>query len=130
MKSFKKGILALGLTLGIIASVGGAAFAGSNAYGQVNGYAASGRSRIYTNTAEAATNFADRGTVTVYSEYVYVNVNNLNTGKITKNNGGNNTDKASLSFTAPSNTRSVKIESSHVVYALGKLWSASTKATY
>ena len=27
MKSFKKGILALGLTLGIIASVGGGAFA-------------------------------------------------------------------------------------------------------
>jgi hypothetical protein len=131
MKSLKKGILALGLTLGIIASVGGSVvFAASETFGHVNSYATSARSRVFTNTADARTFFATKGTVTVYSEYYYINVNNLNIGKMTRNDGGNNTYVASLAFTAPNNTRSVKIESSHVVYAFGDLWSASTKATY
>ena len=130
MKSFKKGILALGLTLGIIASLGGAAFAGSEAYGHVNSYATSGRSRAFATSADARTFCGAKGTVTVYSEYSYINVSNLTTGTMTKNDGGNNTYVASLAFTAPKNCRSVKIKSSHVVYAFGELWNANTDARY
>ena len=130
MKTFKKSILALGLTLGIIACFGGAAFAASEAYGHINSYATSGRSRAFATTADARTVSATKGTVTVYSEYSYVNVSNLTTGKVTRNAGGNNTYVASLAFTAPKNCRSVKIKSSHVVYALGELWNANTDANY
>lgn len=125
MKSFKKSILALGLALGVMASMGASAFAAS---GQINGYYTSGNSSVSSTSGSAYTSFGDYGSVAVNSTYSYVNTNNLTTGTQSKNNG--HYKSASVSFSAPKNCRSVKVVSSHSISAYSQTWSANTSATY
>ena len=130
MKSFKKGILALGLTLGIIASVGGGAvFADSSATGNINGTYTVATSAIQNTEAAGYTFFGMPGLVTVNSTYSYVNTSNLTTGSMNRYDGDTNRTSASVQFSAPKNCRSVKIQSTHYVYAFGRLWSAKTDKT-
>ena len=130
MKTFKKGILALGLTLGIIASVGGAAFASSGVSGNINGTYTIGASSISYDEAKGRTMFGTLGLVTVSSDYTYINVHTLSTGTQSKYDGDTNRTSAVVSFVPPRNCRSVMIKSTHYVYAFGRLWSAKTDNTY
>ena len=128
MKSFKKGILALGLTLGIIASLGGAAFAGSTSHGIVNGFLVTAKSNINYYEGSAYTQYEIAGGAEVYSYYYYVNPTTGYAGRMVKQNGG--IKYARVEFAAPKNCRSLQINSSHKLSAYGEKWSANTTATY
>lgn len=125
MKTLKKSILALGLALGVMASMGASAFAAS---GSINGYYTSGNSYIYSTSGSASTSFGDYGSVAVNSTYSYVNTKTLATGTQSRNNG--HYKSTSVSFSAPSNCRSVAISSSHSVSAYSQTWTASTSKVY
>ena len=113
MKSFKKGILALGLTLGIIASVGGGAFAYSYCF--------------YT-YGWTYTSYNRSGYVSVNSVYNYINTKTLSTGTKTQSSTKNNSSSASLNIYAPNNCRSVDMYSTHVVSYGGQTWTGNTNA--
>ena len=117
MKTFKKSILALGLAMGVLASTG-----------QIAGYYTSGNSSISSTSGSAYTSYGDYGSVAVNSTYSWVNTKTLATGTQSRNNG--HYKSTSVSFSAPSNSRSVAISSSHSVSAHSQSWSANTSATY
>ena len=129
MKSFKKGILALGLTLGIIASFGGSAFAASTS-GRVNGYTAYGYSSCSPMHSYSSTSFvAPNCNVAVSSVYNYVNTKTLSTG--TKSNSSSRRDySVSLYLFAPNNCRSVNVTSTHVASTGGQSWTGFTNDKY
>lgn len=123
--NFKKLILTFAFILTLTLGMGISVFA---ATGAINGYTTRGSSSISRTGASASTSYASTGSVTVSSTYSYVNTNTLATGTSSKNNGYYNS--CSVSFSAPSNCRSVKVSSSHRVAAYGQTWTASTSATY
>lgn len=127
-----KGILALGLALGIIASVGGGSvFAIRNSFGRVNGYGTTGYSYCYTSHGYSNTNYYGKSCyVSVNSIYGYVNKKTLSTGTKTGSSGGNNRTCAQVDIYAPSNCRSAYISSTHVVTSGGQSWVGSTDDTY
>ena len=128
MKSFKKGILALGLTLGIIASVGGGAFAYESTYGTVSGYGATGHSYCFYSYGWTYTSYNRSGYVSVNSVYNYINTKTLSTGTKTQSSTKNNSSSASLNIYAPNNCRSVDMYSTHVVSYGGQTWTGNTNA--
>ena len=128
MKSFKKGILALGLTLGIIASVGGGAFAYESTYGTVSGYGATGHSYCFYSYGWTYTSSNRSGYVSVNSVYNYINTKTLSTGTKTQSSTKNNSSSASLNIYAPNNCRSVDMYSTHVVSYGGQTWTGNTNA--
>ena len=125
MKTFKKSILALGLAMGVLASIGLSSFAAS---GQIAGYYTSGDSSISSTSGSAYTSYGDYGSVAVNSTYSWVNTKTLATGTQSRNNG--HYKSTSVSFNAPSNSRSVAISSSHSVSAHGQSWSATSSRVY
>jgi len=128
MKSFKKGILALSLTLGIIASVGGGAFAYEYTYGTVSGYGTTGHSYCYATSCWAYTKYNRSGYLSVNSVYNYVNTKTLSAGTKTKSSTKNNSSYATIDIYAPSNCRSVDMYSTHVVSNGGQTWTGNTNA--
>ena len=129
MKTFKKSILALGLALGVMASIGVSSFAGpypSKQEGKVGKYGTTGSSSITYNTGAAYTSYGDNGSVSVNSTYGYSNTSNYEGGSYTRSNG--HYRSTSVSFTAPNNCKSVSILSSHAVSKSGQSWSAKTYA--
>ncbi len=128
MKSFKKGILALSLTLGIIASVGGGAFAYESTYGTVSGYGATGHSYCFYSYGWTYTSYNRSGYVSVNSVYNYINTKTLSTGTKTQSSTKNNSSSASLNIYAPNNCRSVDMYSTHVVSYGGQTWTGNTNA--
>ena len=125
MKTFKKSILALGLALGVMASIGASAFA---ANGQINGYYTSGNSYISSSGGSASTSFGNNGSVSVNSTYSYVNTEDLSTG--TQDRNGGHYRSISVNFYAPNNCRSVKVKSHHRISAFSQLWEADTSIKY
>ena len=120
MKTFKKGLLALGLTLGIIASVGsGSVFAKSYATAYVHGAYVSGESFISYSVASAQTLSRTVGLVIVFK-----------TDSQIKSAGDVRKTSAKVSFTAPYNTKSIMITSSHKVSSYGETWTANTANEY
>ena len=129
MNKFTKSILALGLALSIIVSVGGVSvFAASQKRGNLNGYSTIAVSTIAKSSAYASTQFATNGKRSVTSTYVYVNTTTLAGGRSTKD--FTSMREAKVSFVAPKGCRSVKISSSHYVEAFDKRWTANTSAVY
>lgn len=130
MKSFKKGILALGLTLGIIASVGGGS---SLAYGtegaMVNGHYAKGSSYCFSSYGTGSTSYNSSGYLVVNSVYNYVNTKTLSTGTKTKSSTRNNSNYTYVDILAPNNCRSANMHSTHVVSSGGKTWTGLTDNT-
>lgn len=126
--NLKKLILTFAFTLTLTFGMGISVFAATAATGAVNGYTTKGSSSISKTGASASTSYASTGSVTVSSTYSYVNTNTLATGTSSKNNGYYNS--CSVSFSAPSNCRSVKVTSSHKVAVSGQTWTASTSAIY
>ena len=126
MKSFKKGILALGLTLGIIASVGGAAFAGSFSHGFIKNFIITANSSINSDKASAYTLYDDVGVAEVSSAYYYVNPTTFYSGRMIKQHG--QFKYAHVEFIAPKNHQSLAIQSSHKLAAHGQKWTGSTEA--
>ena len=124
----KKALTAmLSLTL-ILGMSGITVFAASSQTGAINGYTTRGASSISSSGASATTSYGSSGSVSVSATYSYVNIKTLATGKMSKTNGYYN--NCSVSFSAPSNCRSVGISSSHRVAASGQIWTAKTSATY
>ena len=131
MKTFKKGILALGLTLGIIASVGsGSVFAKSYATAYVHGAYVSGESFISYSVASAQTLSRTVGLVIVNSKYCYINTRTFKTDSQIKSAGDVRKTSAKVSFTAPIHTKSIVITSSHKVSSYGETWIANTANEY
>ena len=131
MKTLKKGLLALGLTLGIIASVGGSSvFAVSYRRGYVNGAYVTAESNISYIKATGQTLSPKVGLVTVTSRYIYVNTRTFNAGRQDKYDGDTIRKLAKVSFTAPNNTKSITITSSHKVSSYGETWTACTTNEY
>lgn len=133
MKSFKKGILALGLTLGIIASVGGGSvFAQQIVSGRVNGNNAYGYSICYQFSATARTTYygGTSALKTVNSVYTYIHPRTLATGAITKSRSTNNMLYTWVDLYAPGICKSAYITSTHVVYDNGQTWTGSTNHSY
>ena len=128
MKTFKKSLLALGLTLGIIASVGGGAFAYESTYGTVSGYGATGNSYCFYSYGWTYTSYNRSGYVSVNSVYNYINTKTLSTGAKTQSSTKNNSSSASLNIYAPNNCRSVDMYSTHVVSYGGQTWTGNTNA--
>ena len=128
MKSFKKGILALGLTLGIIASVGGGAFAYESTYGTVSGYGATGHSYCYATSGYSNTTYNRPGYLYVNSVYNYINIKTLSAGTKTQSTTSNNSTLAYQYVSAPNNCRSVDMYSTHVVSYGGQTWTGNTNA--
>ena len=130
MKSFKKGILALGLTLGIIASVGGGS---TLAYGttgaMVNGRYARGSSYCFSSYGSASTSYNTNGYVVVNSVYNYVNTKTLSTGTKTQSSTRNNSNYTYVDIFAPNNCRSANMHSTHVVTSGGQTWTGFTENT-
>lgn len=117
-------LLAITLVLGMGVSVVSA----NSASGKIGNYTTGASSYVYRTSAKASTSFASTGSVTVNSNYSYVNTNTLTTGTISRNKGYYSS--CSVSFTAPSNCHSVKINSSHCVSAYGQKWTTNTSAVY
>ena len=118
MKSFKKSILALGLALGVLAGMGGAAVnAAPTQYGSLAGVSVVGKSDITYNKGTAYTTCGGYGgSVSVSSTYYYC-----------KTSDGTSAHKgAGVSFSAPTGWTSISISSSHKFYYSGQLWSTST----
>ena len=128
MKTFKKSLLALGLTLGIIASVGGGAFAYESTYGTVSGYGATGHSYCFYSYGWTYTSYNRSGYVSVNSVYNYINTKTLSTGTKTQSSTKNNSSSASLNIYAPNNCRSVDMYSTHVVSNGGQTWTGNTNS--
>ena len=131
MKSLKKGILALGLTLGIIASVGsGSVFASAFASGIVKGYSTTGHSYCYYTYGNSSTSYNRSGYVAVSSVYNYINKSTLSTGTKTRSSTKNNGYFIDVDVYAPYNCRSVNMYSTHVVSYGGQTWTGSTDDKY
>ena len=129
MNKFTKSILALGLALSIIVSVGGVSvFASGRATGSINGYSATGISSISYNSANASTTFTGAGKKSVTSTYVYVNNKTLAAGRLTKD--CSTWHEAQVGFLAPSGCKSVIINSKHSVEVNYQRWAATTSITY
>lgn len=126
--NLRKLILGFVLTLTLTFGMGISVFAATSATGAINGYATKGSSSISKTSASASTSYGTNGSVIVSATYSYVNTDTLATGTSSKNNGGYRS--CSVSFSAPSNCRSVKITSSHSVSAYSQKWTANTSATY
>ncbi|MBD5539727.1 MAG: hypothetical protein HDR00_00750 [Lachnospiraceae bacterium] len=127
-RNLRKLILALTLALTLTFGTGISVFADTTEEGAINGYDIKASSSIKATSASASTTFGSTGSVVVSSTYSYVNTETLATGTSSKNNGYYSS--CSVSFSAPSNCRSVKITSTHTVSAYGQTWTASTSATY
>ena len=128
MKSFKKSILAVGLTLGIIASLGGSAFCdakGPYEPATVSGYGAVACSDVTRYGGSAYTYYGGyASTLSVNSKYIYINTRTGVSNYTTKSTG--HYKNASVSFTAPSNNKSVSIYSYHKIVAGAQTWLAET----
>lgn len=125
MKSFKKTILALGLTLCIIAGVGSASFAAYSTSTYINGAHAFANSFCYPYEGRSSTLYFGTGLVTLNTVYTYVNYKTLATSSMSRSDGANRRE-VSFRFIAPSNCRSLHISSSHLVYTGGQTWNVTT----
>ena len=126
MKSFTKSILAIGLTLGIVASIGSSAFCASHKHkDDIGGWGVDVGSDINYDTGSAYTSYGGYGTVSLDSYFNWCSV---------KPNGGSGTDHhtsghykyCSTSFPAHSNSKSVSIETKHYVSGGGEEWKTTT----
>ena len=126
MKSFKKSILALGLALGVLAGMGGAAVnADQTQYGSLAGVSVVGNSNITYSKGTAYTTCGGYGgSVSVSSTYYYCKTSDGTSAH--KGNGAGDSRSAGVSFSAPGGGKSISISSSHKFYYSGQLWSTST----
>ena len=130
MKSFKKSILAAGLAMAVITTIGGATvYAANPPQSYVNlpfaGSYINAKSDIKYNTGNAYTSYGTYAdTVTVSSTYRYCNTSTGQSGFKTNSRGG--PKSASVDFEAPNGCKSVSISSSHKVARNWQTWTAST----
>ena len=88
------------------------------------GYTITASNTILLSSGSALTSIAYQyGGATVSGTYSYINPTTLVTGSETKNNSGQ--AGASISFTAPANNRSVRLNTSHSANASSQTWSGS-----
>ena len=120
-----KGILALGLALGIIASVGTSSFAAYSRSTYINGAYAFANSFCYPYEGRASTIYYGSGLVSLNTVYTYVNTKTLKTGTMVRSDAANRRE-VSFRLISPSNCRSVNITSSHLVSTGGQTWNVTT----
>ena len=131
MKSFKKSILAAGLALAVVTTIGGVAvFAAVNAPKSFNdipfaGSYVTAKSEMYYNTAYAYTsygNYAD--SLSVESTYLYWD--NLHGTYGTQVKRAGHYKSARVEFSAPAGCKSINISSTHKVAKNYQTWTAYT----
>jgi len=131
MKSFKKSILAAGLALAVVTTIGGVAVFAAGLPQPVTepstlcGYGISGRSDMLYNTAYASTYYGGNS-ASVYVESTYRYWDNLRgiPGTMVKTTG--HYKNARVEFNAPAGCKSVSISSTHNVYKNNQHWDATT----
>lgn len=95
----------------------------------INGITFSAYSNISYSSANAGTvSSSPYLRVSVSSSYSYVNIYTLTTG--TTPDSADRTAAASLTFQAPANCRSVRIQSSHTASSGSETWNGGTEAIY
>ena len=119
MKSFKKRILAAGLALAVVASIGGATVFASIYSPQTTdpsticGYGVTGKSDVKYNTAYAYTSYGGYAdTVSVESTYIYYDNGHYRSARV--------------EFTVPAGCTSISISSNHYLSKGGQRWYAET----
>lgn len=130
MKKFGKRILALGVALSIICSIGCASFAASSIKPTVNGIKGSASSTMAKSgeSASASTTYNASGAVSVKSTYtsVHIATRKVKTQNKTKGNYGS----VSVSFTKPLNHVSKRISSEHSISVGNQKWTGKTSDSY
>lgn len=94
-------------------------------YGDVTYHA---KSEISQTGASCLTSITSSGMAYVTGTYYYLNYETLLTYDIPAANGGQH--YASISFTAPTNCRSVKVRGSHTINYGAQNWEVRTEARY
>ncbi len=128
MKFSKKSILALGVALGVICSVSGAAFALTSLSGTLSGYKYSASCSITNGDARAYTYYAGSGAASVVATYTMVERSTNIIKKVTRTSGSYGS--ASIIFDAPLNYRSRSITCTHTVTAADCTWKGKTSAYF
>ena len=86
------------------------------------------KSEIDKTSASCLTSISTTGMTYITGTYYYVNTSTMETGSKTSGNGG--LAASSVSFSAPTKCRSVKVSGNHRVTFGAQSWSASTEAIY
>ncbi|MBR2407804.1 MAG: hypothetical protein IKB07_02490 [Lachnospiraceae bacterium] len=94
-------------------------------YGDVMYHA---KSEVSNGTAYCLTSVSSSGVVSVTGTYYYINHETIVTGTSSSTNGGQH--YASVSFAAPTNCTSVRVNGSHRVSFEGQRWEVSTKDVF
>lgn len=128
MKKFGKRILALGLTLGVICSIGSVAFAASSLTTTINGSIATALSTINSEKASAYTTYNGSGAVSVQSTLVSKNYANGEWHNTTRSKGTYGT--ASVTVYKPKDDVTKRVTSKHSVSVGNQSWNGTTEKTY
>lgn len=86
------------------------------------------KSEIDRTSASCLTSISTTGMTYITGTYYYVNTMTMETGSKTSGNGGQGL--SSVSFSAPTNCRSVKVNGSHRVTFGAQYWGVSTEVVY
>ena len=132
MNKLTKKLLALGLALSIVVGVGSVSVFASSSSGPAQGFCDVHRiycfSELGQKTARAKTTvFYNGGMTRISSDYTYMNNSTLKKTTVTKENRAIQT--TGVSFTAPGNSRSVRIASTHKV-EFNSQWTGHTYVNY
>ena len=131
MKSFKKSILAAGLALAVVTTIGGVAVfaagipAPTTEPSTLCGYGVSGRSDMLYNTAYVSTYYGGNS-ASVYVKSTYKYWDNLHGVPGTMVKTTSHYKNARVDFSAPAGCKSVNISSTHNVYKNNQHWDAET----
>lgn len=130
MKKFGKRILALGVALSIICSIGCASFAASSIKPTVNGIKGSASSTMAKDgeSASASTTYNASGAVSVKSTYTSLHISSRKPRTLTRTKGNYGT--ASVNFTKPTNYVSQRISSEHSISVSNQRWTGNTSDSY
>ena len=127
MKKLGKRILALGLTLGVICSIGSVSFAASKLTPTIGGYKASATSSIEKSYASSSTTYNGSGAVSVNSKYIVSHKDTRRERTLTGSKGNYGT--VTLTISAPKYHESKRITTTHKVFATNQSWTGTTSAS-
>lgn len=96
--------------------------------GELAGAYVSGESQISSTGASCTTSVGANAVAQVSGTYYYLNIKTMTDGSKSSANGGLHV--ATVSFTAPTDCRSVSVFGNHSVTYSGQNWSTSTDAVY
>jgi len=92
--------------------------------GQLDKYKVTGKCKVEQDNAYAETVLEWNGNVTIDARYTYVNLTTLRKETISK--GDSHHNRVGVSFSAPTNCLSIRIDARHYATAVGQTWESTT----